>query len=100
MRRQSPRRESITLGSRPGLNPNPTPLASGDGNHRYSTTLLDQPPSELLQSANAHAGGPGDGGGANDGNGGGADGDEKNCWNKSVVDGASGESAIAESGGG
>ena len=46
------------------------------------------------------SGGPGDGGGAHNGNGGGADGDEKIDWNKSVVDGASGESAIAESGGG
>ena len=46
------------------------------------------------------SGGPGDGGGAHDGNGGSADGDEKqNLLEKSVVDGASGESAIAESGG-
>ena len=46
------------------------------------------------------SGGPGDGGGANDGNGGGADGAEKICWKKTVVDGASVKSAIAESGGG
>ena len=46
------------------------------------------------------SGGPGDGGGAHNGNGGGADGDEKIDWNKSVVDDATGESAIAESGGG